>query len=48
MNAFIVPVIVLVVTFLLGLPIALDLIAAAVVYLLFCGMDVGIVAEQIC
>lgn len=39
---------VMAVTFLLGLPIALDLIAAAVVYLLFCGMDIGIVAEQIC
>ena len=39
---------VMAITFLLGLPIALDLIAAAVVYLLFCGLDVGIVAEQIC
>ena len=48
MSAFWVPMAVLVVTFLLGLPIALDLVAAAVVYLLYCGMDVGIVAEQIC
>lgn len=48
MSAFWVPMAVLVVTFLLGLPIALDLVAAAVIYLLYCGMDVGIVAEQIC
>ena len=48
MSAFWVPMLVLVVTFIIGLPIALDLIAAAVTYLLFCGMDVGIVAEQIC
>ena len=48
MSAFWIPMAVMAVTFLLGLPIALDLIAAAVVYLLFCGMDIGIVAEQIC
>lgn len=48
MSAFLIPMAVMVVTFLLGLPIALDLISAAVVYLLFCGMDIGIVAEQIC
>ena len=48
MSAFWVPMLVLVVTFIIGLPIALDLIAAAVTYLLYCGMDVGIVAEQIC
>ena len=48
MSAFWVPMLVLVVTFIIGLPIALDLIAAAVTYLLFCGMDLGIVAEQIC
>ena len=48
MSAFWVPMLVLVVTFIIGLPIALDLIAAAVTYLLYCGMDLGIVAEQIC
>jgi tripartite ATP-independent transporter DctM subunit len=48
MSAFWIPIIVLVITFILGLPIALDLIASAVTYLLFCGMDIGIVAEQIC
>lgn len=48
MNAFWIPMLVLVVTFIIGLPIALDLIAAAVVYLLVSGMDIGIVAEQIC
>ncbi len=48
MSAFWIPVTVMVVTFLLGLPIALDLVAAAVVYLVCCGMDLGIVAEQIC
>lgn len=48
MNAFVVPMIVLVITFLLGLPIALDLVASTVCYLLYTGMDLGIVAEQIC
>ena len=48
MNAFMIPVIVLVVTFIIGLPIALDLICSAVVYLMYKGMDIGIVAEQIC
>lgn len=48
MSAFWIPMIVMVITFLLGLPIALNLIAAAVVYLIYSGMDIGIVAEQIC
>ncbi len=48
MSAFFIPLGVMAVTFLMGLPIALDLVAAAVVYLLVCGMDIGIVAEQIC
>ena len=48
MNPFIIPVIVMVITFILGLPIALDLICSAVVYLMYKGMDIGIVAEQIC
>ncbi len=47
MSAFFIPMGVMIVTFLMGLPIALDLIAAAVVYLLVGGMDIGIVAEQI-
>ena len=48
MSGFFIPMTVMVVTFLLGLPVAFDLIAAAVVYLMVCGMDIGIVAEQIC
>ena len=48
MNPFIIPVIVMVITFIIGLPIALDLICSAVVYLMYKGMDIGIVAEQIC
>lgn len=40
--------IVLAFCFLLGLPVALGLIASGVVYLVACGMDIGIVAEQIC
>ena len=48
MNAFWVPMLVLMITFIIGLPIALDLIAASVTYLLYCGMDLGIVAETIC
>ena len=48
MGNFWIPLVVMVVTFLLGLPIAFDLIAAGVIYLLYCGMDVGIVAESIC
>ena len=48
MGNFWVPLVVLAVTFVIGLPIALDLICAAVIYLLYCGLDVGIVAEQIC
>lgn len=48
MGNFWVPLVVLAVTFIIGLPIALDLICAAVIYLVYCGMDVGIVAEQIC
>ena len=47
-QAFLVPMIVLIVTFLFGLPIALDLICSAVVYLMYTGRDIGIVAEQIC
>ena len=47
-TAFMVPMVVLIVTFLFGLPIALDLICAAVVYLIYTGRDIGIVAEQIC
>ncbi len=46
--AFLVPMLVLIITFIMGLPIALDLISAAVVYLIFTGRDIGIVAEQIC
>lgn len=48
MSAFWIPVAVLVITFIAGLPVAYDLIAAGVVYLLVCGMDIGIIAEQIC
>lgn len=48
MNGFMVPLAVMAITFILGLPVAFDLIAAAVVYLLVSGMDIGIVAEQIC
>lgn len=48
MGNFWIPLVVMVITFLLGLPIAFDLIAAGVVYLMYCGMDVGIVAESIC
>lgn len=48
MGNFWVPLLVLAITFIIGLPIALDLICAAVIYLLYCGLDVGIVAEQIC
>ena len=48
MGNFWIPLLVLAVTFVIGLPIALDLICAAVVYLMYCGMDIGIVAEQIC
>ncbi len=47
-QAFMVPMLVLIVTFIFGLPIALDLICAAVVYLIYTGRDIGIVAEQIC
>lgn len=48
MNGFMIPLAVMAITFILGLPVAFDLIAAAVVYLLVSGMDIGIVAEQIC
>ena len=48
MGNFWIPLVVMVITFLLGLPIAFDLIAAGVIYLMYCGMDVGIVAESIC
>ena len=48
MSGFMIPLSVMAITFILGLPIAFDLIAAAVVYLLVSGMDIGIVAEQIC
>lgn len=48
MGNFWIPLLVMAVTFVIGLPIALDLICSAVVYLLYCGMDIGIVAEQIC
>ena len=47
-QAFMVPMLVLIITFIFGLPIALDLICAAVVYLIYTGRDIGIVAEQIC
>ena len=48
MSGFMIPLCVMAITFALGLPVAFDLIASAVVYLLVCGMDIGIVAEQIC
>lgn len=48
MGNFWIPLLVMAVTFIIGLPIALDLICSAVVYLMYCGMDIGIVAEQIC
>lgn len=48
MNAFVIPMVVLAATFLLGLPIALDLVASVVCYLIYTGLDLGIVAEQIC
>lgn len=48
MSGFMIPLAVMAITFIMGLPVAFDLIAAAVVYLFVSGMDIGIVAEQIC
>ena len=41
MGNFWIPLLVLAITFIIGLPIALDLICAAVIYLMHCNMDIG-------